>query len=50
LLTATEILLIENFTKTMFGFYVGNFPGPGRYLYGLGFVVLFAWTVRGVSG
>ena len=49
LLTATGILLIENFTKTVLGFYVGSVLGPARYVYALGFAALLVWTARTVA-
>jgi arylsulfatase A-like enzyme len=43
LITATIILLVENFTYTVLGFSVGSFTGLLRYAYGIGFAALFAW-------
>jgi hypothetical protein len=45
-LTATEILLVENFTYTLFGFNVGSFSGVGRFVYLSVFLFLFGWTLR----
>jgi arylsulfatase A-like enzyme len=39
-LSATVLLLVENFTKTIAGFNMGSFRSPARYLYALGFVLL----------
>ena len=44
ILTAVELLLIENVTQTLFGFHLGSFSGPLRYLYAVGLLGLAMWT------
>lgn len=53
-LAATMLLLVENFTYTVFGFNLGGFTGLSRYAYGLGFalaaVYLGWWLHRATAG
>ena len=44
-LSAAAVLLIENFTKTVFDFNLGSFTSPVRYLYAVGWLLL-AWRIH----
>ena len=44
-LSAAGFLLIENFTKTVFGFNIGSFTSPARYLYAIGWLLL-CWRMH----
>ena len=44
-LGAAAFLLIENFTKTVFGFNLGSFTSPIRYLYAVGWLFL-CWRMH----
>ena len=44
-LSAAGLLVVENFTKTVFGFNVGSFTSPLRYLYAAGWLLL-AWRIH----
>jgi arylsulfatase A-like enzyme len=46
ILTATGILLIENFTRTVFGFSVSSTSGIARFGYAVVFLALFVWIYR----
>ena len=46
ILTTVELLLIENLTQTLFGFNLGSFTGPLRYLYAVGILGLASWTLH----
>lgn len=46
LITATVVLLIDNFTNTLFGFNAGSFLGPQRYGYALVYIVVFVVSLR----
>ena len=46
LFSATALLLVENFTYTLFGINSISFPGMLRFAYAAGLVVLFAFLAR----
>lgn len=45
ILTATEILMVENFTYTLFGFNVGSFDRIIPSIYALFFAAIFIWNL-----
>jgi hypothetical protein len=44
ILSALELLLIENVTQTLFGFNLSSITGPTRFLYAAGLFGLVGWT------
>ncbi len=50
ILTATLILMIDNFTYTITGFGVATVRSPWRLLYGIFFLGLLGWVVRRTAG
>ena len=50
IVAVTIFLLFENFTRTVFGFNVGSFTSPVRYLYSGGFVVLTLYLAVRLRG
>ena len=48
-LSAAGFLLVENFTRTVFGFNAGSFASPLRYLYAVGWLLLTVWIHRSLA-